>query len=110
MIDPVPMLTNALGKFSLPNLFNGNSTLSVTNGGTNVAISSTTGLPLLSPGISSEVTPATATQPLQIKFTDTATNTPLFKSTVVPPSNLQVIGPTDMIVGTNPVLKVDPLG
>lgn len=42
MVDPAPMLTNALGKFSLPNLFNGSTALSVTNGGLNVALSSTT--------------------------------------------------------------------
>lgn len=103
-------MTDQFGKFALTNLFGGNSSPSVTNGSTTIALSPSTGLPLLSPNISSVVIPATSTDPLQIRFTDTTSNTALFKASIVPPSTLQVIGPNDNYNGINPVLRVEPLG
>lgn len=82
----------------------------MSNGATSIPLSSTTGLPLVNPGISSTVIPATFSQPLEIRFTDTASSTPLFKASIVPPNTLQVLGPGDVNLSTNPVLKVEPLG
>jgi hypothetical protein len=46
LVDPNPMMTDADGKFSLPNIFGGNSALSIKNGSNTIPLSSTTGLPL----------------------------------------------------------------
>lgn len=103
-------MTDQFGKFSLANLFGGNSSLSVTNSNNTVLLSPSTGLPLTDPNISSVVIPATSTEPLKIRFTDTSSNTPLYQASIVPPNTLQVIGPNDASSGNNPVLKVEPLG
>lgn len=109
LLDQTPLLTDAGGKFSLANLFGANNTLSVTSGNSSTTLSPATGLPLNDPNISSVVVPATATDPLQIRFTNTSTNTPLFKASIVPPATLQVIGPNISYTGSSPVLRVDPL-